>query len=287
MNDSIYLKDFHLQRELADMKNPPHPVEFYTTPKFFESDFLNEYASLTGTDDYKFVYVGNQKTWTPFHKDVLSSFSWSVNIAGLKKWIFIREGAEKQHLDHHSDYVKFHNLGEFYPRDVTPYLKNSEENVIFAENHVSEIFQKSGNAIFVPSNTFHQVENLEPTVSINHNWINGCNLSKVKHHLQEELQKVETSIEEHKDSMENFEEHCQMMLKSLTGMNFESYNQLLQTILKVRLARLGIENKNPDEILNNFKLCGDFNACNLPLDFRNSDKLHDQFDVIQILNNFL
>lgn len=32
-------------------------------------------------------------------------------------------------------------------------------------------------ALFVPSGWYHSVENLEDTVSINHNWINGFNVA--------------------------------------------------------------------------------------------------------------
>ena len=35
-----------------------------------------------------------------------------------------------------------------------------------------EIIQKSNEALFVPSGWIHQVENLEDTISVNHNWIN-------------------------------------------------------------------------------------------------------------------
>ena len=43
-------------------------------------------------DDYKFVYVGPEKSWTPFHSDVFGSFSWSANIVGTKRWIFVHPG---------------------------------------------------------------------------------------------------------------------------------------------------------------------------------------------------
>lgn len=36
--------------------------------------------------------------------------------------------------------------------------------------------QETGDAVFVPSGWHHCVENLAPTLSVNHNWINGHNL---------------------------------------------------------------------------------------------------------------
>ena len=40
-----------------------------------------------------------------------------------------------------------------------------------------EIIQNRGEIVFVPSGWHHQVENCENTISINHNWFNGSNVS--------------------------------------------------------------------------------------------------------------
>lgn len=51
-----YLKDWHLRREQPEYK-------FYETPKYFASDWLNEYCIETNCDDYRFVYMGPKGTW--------------------------------------------------------------------------------------------------------------------------------------------------------------------------------------------------------------------------------
>lgn len=50
-----------------------------------------------------------------------------------------------------------------------------------------EVIQEPGETIFVPSDVFHTVENLEPTLSINHNWLNAHNLHRCCRHVQSEL----------------------------------------------------------------------------------------------------
>jgi hypothetical protein len=40
-----------------------------------------------------------------------------------------------------------------------------------------EIIQNRGEVVFVPSGWHHQVENCENTISINHNWFNGANVT--------------------------------------------------------------------------------------------------------------
>ena len=49
------------------------------------------------------------------------------------------------------------------------------------------MIQDEGEIIFVPSGWYHQVCNLEDTISINHNWFNGCNIETVYHNLILEL----------------------------------------------------------------------------------------------------
>ena len=100
------------------------------------------------------MYIGPKTSWTPLHSDVFGSFSWSANIAGKKKWIFLIPGEEDKLRD---------SLGNL----------SFDINLENMENHNAiEIIQESGEIVFVPSGWFHQVHNLEDTISINHNWFN-------------------------------------------------------------------------------------------------------------------
>ena len=47
--------------------------------------------------------------------------------------------------------------------------------------------QYPGQTLFVPSNWFHTVENLEPAISINHNWINRHNILLVWDRIKKEM----------------------------------------------------------------------------------------------------
>lgn len=54
----LYLKDWHF------VNNYPN-VDLYDVPKFFASDWLNEYYTAHEglKDDYMFVYMGPKGTW--------------------------------------------------------------------------------------------------------------------------------------------------------------------------------------------------------------------------------
>lgn len=170
---------------------------------------------------------------TPFHADVFTSFSWSVNICGKKKWIFIPPGEENKLKD------KFGNL--LY--DITDSLNSVR---------YFEVIQEAGEALFVPSNWHHQVWNLDDTISINHNWINGCNIDTMWLSLCDHLIRVKNEIEDCKD-MPDFEDHCQLMLKTSFGIDFEGFYKFIAHIAK---KRIDFHNDGKEVILQDGKKVG-------------------------------
>jgi hypothetical protein len=54
----LFLKDWHFTQDFPE-------ENMYRVPKYFASDWLNEYYSeKTGIkDDYRFVYMGPQGSW--------------------------------------------------------------------------------------------------------------------------------------------------------------------------------------------------------------------------------
>ncbi|XP_043543860.1 2-oxoglutarate and iron-dependent oxygenase JMJD4 [Chiloscyllium plagiosum] len=219
----LYMKDWHMHRVFPD-----HGV--YSTPLFFQSDWLNEYWDSIQLDDYRFVYMGPKGSWTPFHADVFRSYSWSANICGRKKWLLFPPG-EEEHLKNHSGNLIY---------DVqSPVLQDKNRYPKYSQCcQPIEVVQDAGEVIFVPSSWHHQVYNLEDTISINHNWLNGCNIDIMWQFLQQELMAVQEEIREWKDHMEGWNQHCQLLLKSCTGINYHEFYTFLKIIAKNRIAVL-------------------------------------------------
>ncbi|CAG9771156.1 unnamed protein product [Ceutorhynchus assimilis] len=209
--NDFYLKDWHLKLQ---RKND----QFYEVPIYFASDWLNEYFVECQEDDYRFVYMGQKGTWTPLHSDVFGSFSWSVNVCGQKKWLFFPPGEE--------NYLKDSN--NILPYDIAE-INHSRK--------CFEVLQNPGEAIFVPSGWYHQVWNMEDTISINHNWVNGCNINLMWQNMKENLNRIKEEIKDCK-TMDGFNAHCQLMLKSLFGLNFQGFFDFLVFICKKRLAMM-------------------------------------------------
>lgn len=209
-----YLKDWHLQRCMPSYL-------FYKTPMYFASDWLNEFCLKNGSDDYRFVYMGPKGTWTPFHADVFSSFSWSTNIVGVKRWLFFPPGEE----------LKLHDAFGNLPFDL------DEATIECSGATCIEIIQKAGETVFVPSGWHHQVYNMEDTISVNHNWFNGCNVRAIWRALEGSYQDVLKEIADCRD-MEDFDEHCQLMLRSVFGLDFKTFLDILSCVAENRIDML-------------------------------------------------
>ncbi|KZS11416.1 putative JmjC domain-containing protein 4 [Daphnia magna] len=208
----LYLKDWHL------FKHFPGSTSMYETPIYFAIDWLNEYWIQGNQDDYRFVYIGPKGSWTPLHADVYGSFSWSANVVGKKRWIFLPPGEEV---------ILKSLLGiTSLPRD----LEQIDISAIGVTYY--DIVQSAGEVVFVPSGWHHQVWNLEDTISINHNWFNGANASHIHKGLLNASIEIEEEVSGYGTNLD--EEQLEVFLNSHYGMNFRQFRQLLQMVVARR-----------------------------------------------------
>ncbi|XP_056246980.1 2-oxoglutarate and iron-dependent oxygenase JMJD4 isoform X2 [Seriola aureovittata] len=198
----LYLKDWHMARDF-----PEHNV--YTTPVFFSSDWLNEYWDTLEVDDYRFVYMGPKGSWTPFHADVFRSYSWSANICGRKKWLLYPPGQEEFLRDTHGNLPYDVTSSELQDRGLFPHSEEACQPL--------EIIQEAGEIIFVPSGWHHQVYNL---------------------FLQNELSSVQKEIDEWRNTMDSWHQHCQVIMKACSGIDYGEFASFLKIIADNRMAFL-------------------------------------------------
>ncbi|CAL8468075.1 g7614 [Coccomyxa elongata] len=235
----LYLKDWHFVHEFPWYKA-------YVLPQYFRDDWLNDYYDMRQTShqtasasnghtnqenivtsDYRFVYLGPKGTTTALHADVLRSFSWSVNVCGRKLWrllppqythlLYDRFGREMAHdfaLDASSRAEQFPNLAA-------------------ARQHVVEVVQGVGEAIFVPSGWHHTVRNLEDTLSINHNWLNAFNLHWGWALLQKEHSEAAAAIEDCRETCtsEEFEALVERNMAANCGLDFRAAAEFVGCIV--------------------------------------------------------
>jgi len=100
------------------------------------------------------------------------------------------------------------------------------------------VTQRAGETIFVPSGWFHQVKNIEETVSTNHNWLNQWAIRNTWVHLQDELVLVENEIEYLHSGMDDEEWNttCQRILRAQTSFDFNDFLYFLKSIERRRCS---------------------------------------------------
>ncbi|PON96689.1 JmjC domain containing protein [Trema orientale] len=232
----LYLKDWHFVKEYPE-------YIAYTTPQFFCDDWLNMYldnyrmhrdpdvyseSNEISCSDYRFVYMGEKGSWTPLHADVFRSYSWSANVCGKKRWLFLSPSQSHLVFDR---YMKssVYNIYDEVSETKFPGFKKA----IWLE-----CIQEPNEVIFVPSGWYHQVDNLEDTISINHNWFNGYNLCWVWDLLLKDYNEAKEYIEDIKDICDDFEGLCQRNLAANTGMNFFDFLSFLARICFANLVQV-------------------------------------------------
>jgi len=106
-------------------------------------------------DDYRFVYLGPEGSWTPLHVDVLRSYSWSANLCGRKHWLFFPPSQSRHLYDAHGTLLSAWEGSEASASPAYPTLDQVQP---------ISVIQEAGEAIFVPSGWHHQ--ELPPPVHI-------------------------------------------------------------------------------------------------------------------------
>ncbi|KAK2388839.1 F-box protein [Trifolium repens] len=192
-----YLKDWHFVKEYPDY------VAYITPIKIRKFVALTIVLFTWELKDLGLLYM----------PDVFRSYSWSANVCGKKRWFFL--DPSQHHL--------------VFDRNVKNCVYNIFDEVSdskypgFKKAIWLECTQEAGEIIFVPSGWYHQVHNLEDTISINHNWFNSYNLSWVWNLLLSDYNEAKKYIEDIKDICDDFEGLCQRNLAANTGMNFYDF----------------------------------------------------------------
>jgi len=210
-----YLKDWHLQLELqsypltstsSSSLYPQQQHDLYLCPPIFEYDLLNSFQRRFTNGDYRFCYWGPKGSFTSRHSDVLHSFSWSYNVHGTKRWTFFRDVKKNVDDDGCVD------DGDDHDKETTTNTPTTTFTVI----------QKSGQAIFVPSQWQHEVMNIEETISINHNWITVANIDQCWECLRIEMVAITNELRTWDDVVQNSEVE-ESMLRGCVGLDVTAF----------------------------------------------------------------
>ena len=140
-----------------------------------------------------------------------TSYSWSTNIAGRKRWRFVapqdasllRRFPDQRTSELASTYD---DMERRYANDeLGAYTDGFSGWPGWAEvrSRVHVVYQEPGQTIFVPSNWYHEVENLTDCLSLNHNWCNAYNLRSMYESMEHEVDDVTAALEDVRDMLQS------------------------------------------------------------------------------------
>jgi hypothetical protein len=217
--NSFYLKDFHAFAHFRELK----AIELYELDWVHELDWLNQFWEQKHKDsgidsrDFKFVYLGTKDSMTLLHSDVFGSYSWSINVFGQKHWLLFPPSVSHYFFDEETgEQVKDILNVSIDEKTRFPCIDRAWKARI-------ELIQNPGEMIFVPSGWFHQVRNLQDTLSVNQNWGNPINISWMLKCLLRELKRVQAALSDCYESLQEnlmeWDEISQTALAASFGMN--------------------------------------------------------------------
>lgn len=153
-------KDPYYLRSWQFMENAPELLDDLDTPKpvnWFES--LPE--SLMPEKEYRLLFIGSKGTTFRLHYDTMMVSSWSAVFEGKKLWIFFPHDNKTVLNNGNTDAFNPGDNDEL--RNLKPFF----------------IVQNKGDLLFTPSGWWHQVLNIEPTISYTENVLNGHNIDEI------------------------------------------------------------------------------------------------------------
>lgn len=182
-----------------------------------------------------------------------------MNVCGRKEWVFYHPDDVRIVVTHNlgtivSDAVIAEQepklkdrFGRFVVPDVTAEVIDKENYPRFHEAKPVFVIQETGDAIFVPSGWYHQVKNLEDTISINHNWFNGYNIRELWGFFKREYAAVEHELEDLKEMGlvgREFVDQCQLVMLANTGINYVEFRELVYAKTNELLSQRGHPENN-------------------------------------------
>lgn len=185
----------------AEYLNSPSARLYFKTSGFLNPEIKNDYKTpepfncwYAGTKlgppktNLSWIYAGNAGTGSQIHRDVWWSSAWNYLLRGKKLWLI---------------YPAIYS--EAIKKDLSAYQivpdQNDWSNVINLPYKPLTCIQNAGDMIFVPGDCYHQVINLEWSLSLTENFINETNYDLVRNYFRNDndrnnLSKIEMIIKE-------------------------------------------------------------------------------------------
>jgi len=174
LDDSpLYIFDSHFDEDPVSKQL----LREYFVPSFFNED-LFQYVGEKRRPPYRWILVGPARSGSSVHIDPLGTSAWNTLIRGHKLWTLF-----PPHIPRLT--VKGKQYVNWKVEDDEPVDWNFHILPRILANHpelkplVIQFIQKPGETVFVPSNWWHGVLNLDTTVAVTQNFCSTGNFEEV------------------------------------------------------------------------------------------------------------
>eukprot|EP01087_Luapelamoeba_hula_P020468 TRINITY_DN698_c0_g1_i3.p1 TRINITY_DN698_c0_g1~~TRINITY_DN698_c0_g1_i3.p1 ORF type:complete len:697 (-),score=118.00 TRINITY_DN698_c0_g1_i3:17-2107(-) len=146
----------------------PALLSDYEIPPHFTEDFL----PLLGEKrpSYRWVVIGSQRSGSAFHLDPFKTSAWNALLSGRKRWALYPPGIYPPGLDwDQDDNGKWDYTGEDPVKWYLHHYPAASTNPNIYLRPI-ECIQEAGDLIYVPSNWWHAVFNIEEAIAVTQNF---------------------------------------------------------------------------------------------------------------------
>lgn len=142
-----------------NMKDIDFPIP---APQIFDC-WYRSYPTEKDKKELTWLYYGNKNTFTDIHTDVWKFNSWLLLLKGKKLW-FIYPKAYNSIIRKEKEKFGIGTIEDILNRSIKPFM----------------VVQNPGEMMYVPSDTYHFVINLETSLAYTGNFMNETNYENVK-----------------------------------------------------------------------------------------------------------
>ncbi|KAH9125075.1 hypothetical protein AeMF1_004260 [Aphanomyces euteiches] len=146
------------------------------------------------------VFIGNNHTTSGLHVDWGSTAAWMGLLQGQKRWR-IAQPSERPFL---YERVQDGSPAKF---DVDLFDPDLEAHPLMQHAHIYEGVLEAGEVIFIPADSPHQVVNLDMTIAVAMNFVDGGNIDAHREFVRYQLMETDNAV---------VSKHLQRALDSLT-----------------------------------------------------------------------
>mmetsp|Transcript_1096 Transcript_1096/g.1440 ORF Transcript_1096/g.1440 Transcript_1096/m.1440 type:complete len:472 (+) Transcript_1096:227-1642(+) len=155
----------------------------YSVPHLFQEDLFALVGEKT-RPPYRWILFGPERSGSCVHIDPLGSSAWNALIRGRKLWVIFPPELKKRVVkgkDHINHEVEDDEAIDWFVNILPRILKHGGESL---SKKMISFLQRPGETVFVPTNWWHAVLNLDDTVAITQNFCSSGNFDAVWRHTR-------------------------------------------------------------------------------------------------------